>query len=164
MLLDDGSIPNHPDLPLLVYPDVLDLPGSRGSAAAFVQDLFRKHGWGGAWVNGVFRYHHYHATAHEVLGCFSGSAMVLFGGEEGVEVEIKAGAAVLIPAGVGHKNLGSSADFSVVGAYPPAQSPDMKYGEPSERPQCFEEIARVALPAMDPVFGCEGPMRDLWLR
>ena len=113
-------------------------------------------------MNGVFSYHHYHATAHEVLGCFSGSARVLFGGEEGVEIEVKAGAAVVIPAGVGHKNIGCSSDFGVVGAYPPAQGPDMKYGEPNERPRCFGEIARVASPEMDPVCGTGGPLCREW--
>ena len=162
LLPDDGSIPNNPDLPLLVYPSAFELSASGGDEPSFIQDLFHKNGWGGSWVNGVFSYHHYHSTAHEVLGCFSGSARVLFGGEDGVEVEIEAGAAVVIPAGVGHKNLGCSSDFGVVGAYPPGQSPDMKYGEQNERPQCLEEIARVALPEMDPVLGKGGPLCGEW--
>ena len=161
-LADDGRIPNNPRLALAIYPGVLRLSREGRSAAAFVQDLFHENGWAGSWVNGVFSYHHFHAKAHEVLGCFDGRATVLFGGENGVEVDILAGDAVVIPAGVGHKNLGCSSDFGVVGAYPPGQSPDMKYGEPDERPRCLEEIALVDSPETDPVYGAGGPLLKLW--
>ncbi len=162
LLPDDGWISNNPDLPLLVCPRAFGaLPPGRGGASV-IRDIFHRNDWGNSWVNGVFGYHHYHATAHEVLGCFSGTARVLFGGESGVEIEIVAGAAVVIPAGVGHKRLESSPDFGVVGAYPPGQSPDMKYGEPHERPGSLEEIARVPLPEMDPVSGAGGPLLEAW--
>ncbi|MBS0000436.1 MAG: hypothetical protein KFF73_15755 [Cyclobacteriaceae bacterium] len=69
---------------------------------------------------------------------------------------------MLIPAGVAHKNLGSSADFRVVGAYPEGQSWDMNYGKEWERPTADENIRKVKLPVMDPVFGQEGPVIDQW--
>ncbi len=125
-LPDDGSIPNNPELPLLIYSDAFDLSGDSRRDASLILEVFHRNNWGNSWVNGVFGYHHYHAEAHEVLGCFSGSATVLFGGEQGVEVEVKAGAVVVIPSGVGHKKLRGSSDFGVVGAYPPGPSPDMK--------------------------------------
>ena len=162
LLPDDGSIPNNPELPLLIYPGAFDVSGDGRADASVIREAFHRNGWGNSWVNGVFSYHHYHAEAHEVLGCFSGSATVLFGGEEGVEVEIMAGAAVVIPAGVGHKNLGCSSDFGVVGAYPPGQSPDMKYGEPDERPASLEAIANTPAPEKDPVVGGEGPLLSQW--
>ena len=49
---------------------------------------------------------------------FTGSAVFHLGGEKGKKVNVKAGDIIVIPAGVGHKNLGASDDFGVVGAYP----------------------------------------------
>jgi uncharacterized protein YjlB len=116
----------------------------------------------GTWRNGIYSYHHYHSTAHEVLGCYRGSAKVQFGGESGIVEELSAGDVVIIPAGVGHKNLGASADFAVVGAYPRGQDYDMNYGKPGERPRADENIARVPLPETDPIFGKDGPLLRHW--
>ncbi|WP_250123845.1 cupin domain-containing protein [Chroococcidiopsis sp. CCMEE 29] len=63
--------------------------------------------------------HHYHSTAHEVLGISRGKAAVRLGGDaRGQTFEVRAGDVIIIPAGVAHKNLDSSSDFLVVGAYP----------------------------------------------
>ena len=72
------------------------------------------------------------------------------------------GDAVVIPAGVGHENLGSSDDFTMVGAYPSGQSPDLQRGETSEREWVTKSIAKVPLPAADPVFGSDGPLMRAW--
>jgi hypothetical protein len=77
---DNGAIPNNPTLPLLVYPQALsesDLDPSR------CKDLLAENSWGGAWVDGVFPYHHYHSTSHEVLCVVGGSASITFGGPQG---------------------------------------------------------------------------------
>jgi uncharacterized protein YjlB len=157
---DDGSIPNNPTLPLLVYPQALaesDLDSSR------CRDLLAGNGWGGAWVNGVFPYHHYHSTSHEVLCVVSGSASIAFGGLQGEKIEVSAGDAVVIPAGVGHCNEGSNGGFSVVGAYPRGQEDyDLRTGEEGERPWVLENIRNVALPDSDPLFGQEGPLLQRW--
>jgi uncharacterized protein YjlB len=112
---DDGNIPNNPELPLLVYPNVL---GKSETEPARCKELLAGNGWGGAWVNGVFSYHHYHSNSHEVLCVVRGSASIEFGGPQGETVEVEAGDAVVIPAGVGHRNVGSSGAFRVIGAYP----------------------------------------------
>ncbi len=157
---DDGRIPNNPELPLLVYPGALgesDLWPSR------CKELLAENGWGGAWVDGVFSYHHYHSNAHEVLCMVSGGANVAFGGPEGITAEVKVGDVVVIPAGVGHCNAGSSGDFAVVGAYPQGQeSYDLRTGEEDERPEVLENIRNVPFPEADPLFGRRGPLLDHW--
>jgi uncharacterized protein YjlB len=128
-----------------------------------VEELFHSNGWGGSWRNGVFAFHHYHSTAHEVLGVYSGSASVQLGGDEGIECEVRAGDVVVIPAGVAHKKLRSTGDFRVVGAYPAGQSPDMCYGKTEERPAADANISSVSKPVKDPVFGESGPLLKLWI-
>ncbi|MEJ7840252.1 MAG: cupin domain-containing protein [Rubrobacter sp.] len=157
---DDGRIPNNPDLPLLVYPQVLTEDAREPSRCRV---LLSKNGWGGAWINGVFPYHHYHSTSHEVLCVVGGGARITFGGSEGETVEVQAGDVVVIPAGVGHRNEGSGSDFSVVGAYPRGQENyDLRTGEEGERPEVLENIRNVPMPETDPLFGGEGPLLGHW--
>jgi uncharacterized protein YjlB len=157
---DDGAIPNNPTLPLLVYPGVLRLTGD--DPAAVAEQVFSANGWGGLWRDGIYPFHHYHSTAHEVLAICRGGARVQFGGEQGVILAVQPGDVVVIPAGVGHKNLGSKADLLVVGAYPPGQQWDLCYGKPAERPRVIENIGRVPLPRTDPVYGEDGPLLEQW--
>jgi uncharacterized protein YjlB len=159
-LKDDGAISNNPRLPLLIYEGALKLP--ERNAASEIERLLESNQWGGSWRNGIYPYHHYHSTAHEVLIVYGGSATVQLGGEGGITQTIHPGDVLIIPAGVGHKNLGSSDDFEVVGAYPAGQKWDMCYGKPGERPQADKNIARVALPRVDPVYGLKGPLLDHW--
>ena len=157
---DDGRIPNNPELPLLIYLQVFEADVLSPSRC---KELLVQHGWRGAWVNGVFSYHHYHSTSHEVLVVVGGEARLTFGGPEGETVEVEAGDAVVIPAGVGHCNEGSSGDFSVIGAYPRGQeSYDLRTGEEGERPEVLDNIRNVSLPQTDPLFGEEGPLLRYW--
>jgi uncharacterized protein YjlB len=160
VLSDDGTYPNNAKLPLLVYQAAVRLQGP--DPAATFEDLFAANGWGGSWRNGVYGYHHYHSTAHEVLGVYRGSARVQLGGPEGAVFEVHPGDVVLIPAGVAHKNLGASGDFGVVGAYPAGQRPDIKYGRAGERPRADRAIAQVGRPAADPIYGPQGPLSEHW--
>jgi len=159
-LKDDGIFPNNENLPLLVYRAVLNL-SEKDPAAAF-EALFTTNHWGGGWRNGIYSFHHYHSTAHEVLGIYSGQARAQFGGENGVSLTVSRGDVVVIPAGVAHKNLGADSDFRVVGAYPLDQTVDMCYGKPDERPRADRNIANVALPESDPVFGKSGSLGRYW--
>ena len=160
VLGDDGVFPNNAKLPLLVYRNALDV--SRPDAASEVQQLFARNHWGSSWVDGVYGFHHYHSTAHEVLGVVAGEANVQFGGENGVAASVSAGDAVVIPAGVAHKKFTSSADFTVVGAYPQGQRPDMCYGKPDERPATDENITHIPSPKSDPIAGPTGPLMKVW--
>lgn len=68
----------------------------------------------------------------------------------------------MLPAGVAHKNCGAGTDLLVVGAYPEDQEWDLLRGRPGERPEADRNIARVPLPAMDPVYGADGPLGTRW--
>ncbi|HUJ08718.1 MAG TPA: cupin domain-containing protein [Verrucomicrobiae bacterium] len=159
-LPDTGSIPNNAKCPLLIYRYALVLPADNPASA--IEQLLAANRWGGAWRNGVYPFHHYHSTAHEVLVCCRGSAKAQFGGEPGVVEELQKGDVVLIPAGTGHKNLGASDDFQIVGGYPRGQDWDMCYGKPGERPEADHRIARVLLPEADPIYGVDGPLLKHW--
>jgi uncharacterized protein YjlB len=158
---DDGSIPNHSTLPLIVYSGALS-PDQ--SSASHFEELFEHNQWSGAWVDGVFSYHHYHSTAHEVLGVASGSATIQFGGTQGEPIQVQTGDVVVIPAGVGHCKQEASADFRIVGAYPVGQDWDLCTGKPEERPQVLQNIEQVPLPQADPVYGQQGTLLETWHR
>ena len=158
---DDGIIPNNPKLPLVVLREAVK--AGIADAASAIEQLFRRNRWVGTWKGIVFTYHHYHSNAHEVLGCYAGSATIQFGGEKGEILEIEAGDVAILPAGTGHKRLRSSGDFGVVGGYPRGQGNyDMNTGKAGERPQVIENIRRVSLPDSDPVSGSKGPLMKAW--
>lgn len=156
LIAANGRIPNNPHLPLLVYRGVLDLAGD---AAGDCEALFAGHGWSGAWRNGIFGYDHFHTSAHEVLGIVRGHVRVRFGGDGAVEAEVAAGDVVVIPAGVGHRNLGASGGLMVIGAYPGGGYPDTST---EARPDTADRVSRVAVPDQDPVYGKAGPLVEQW--
>jgi uncharacterized protein YjlB len=152
---DDGLIPNS-RYPVILYTQVM-----KDAEASDYRKLFAENRWPGAWINGIFTYHHYHSTAHEVLGIGSGWVEVLLGGEQGKTVRLSEGDIVILPAGVGHKNLAQSPDLRVVGSYPQGQSPDMNYGKHGEYSHSVGNIAQVPLPETDPI-GESGRLSELW--
>jgi uncharacterized protein YjlB len=154
---DDGSIPNSA-LPVLTYHAALD----PAAGAAAYEQLFARHGWMGAWRDGIFPYHHFHSTAHEVLGIVRGAAGVMLGGPQGRRFDLSAGDVVVLPAGIGHCNTGSSADLMVVGAYPNGMRWDVRRGDPAERDEVLANIAGVPLPEQDPVAGAQGELLNRW--
>jgi uncharacterized protein YjlB len=156
---DDGVIPNS-KYPVLLYHRVRDL--NARDPASQVQEHFASYDWTNSWVNGIYTFHHYHSTSHEVLGIYRGSASVRLGGEKGQTFTVQAGDVLVIPAGVGHKNLGSSEDFGVIGAYPGGRQWDLLTGQPGERPKADENIAALPIPETDPVYGPIGPLGKLW--
>jgi uncharacterized protein YjlB len=127
-----------------------------------IEKTFAQNQWKGSWRNGLYPFHHYHSTAHEVLGVYSGSVRVEFGGENGIKMAAAAGDVLVLPAGLCHKNVWSSHDFRVLGAYPSGTTWDMNYGKGGERPTADENIAQVPLPEYDPVYGKDGVLFKHW--
>lgn len=160
LLPDDGQLPNNALLPLLVYKNVLHLPEEE--AGEIVEEIFEVNGWANAWKDGIYDYHHYHSTAHEVLGIIKGSALVQFGGPMGVSISLEPGDVVIIPAGVAHKNTTGDKDFMCVGAYPVGQQYDIKTVKKGERPETDKNIKKVSLPETDPIYGMNGPLIKNW--
>jgi uncharacterized protein YjlB len=155
---DDGSIPNS-KFPLLLYKNAFTARGNEG--ALLLEQHFAANNWTNSWRNGVYSYHHYHSTSHEVLGVYSGSALLHLGGEQGEKVKVEAGDIVVIPAGVGHKNSGSD-DLGIVGAYEKGRNWDINKGKPEERPNADKNIATVPFPETDPVTGKTGGLMEVW--
>lgn len=150
-------VPNNQHCSVIVYRAAL--PEAQASAPVF-ERLFASNGWPPRWRDGVFPYHHYHSTAHEALGFARGWARLVLGGPNGREVRVSCGDAVLLPAGVGHFQAEASADFLVVGAYPPGQSFDVCREAPSDA--ALRRIAGLVRPSADPVCGGGGPLQRLW--
>jgi uncharacterized protein YjlB len=99
-------IPNHPRFEVLLY---------RGVDVADVRARLAEHGWGGSWVNGVFAFHHFHSTSHEVLAVIAGRARLELGGPQGQAFDVATGDVVVLPAGTGHRRASASGDFRVPG-------------------------------------------------
>lgn len=149
-LQPNGNIPNNPKLPLLVYEQVF---AAQEDLVQQFKKTFARHNWRGAWVNGVFGYHHYHSTAHEVLGIAGSSAVLVLGGPEGKELVVKAGDMLVLPAGTGHCLKSAEAGFKVVGAYPAGQDDYDLCTDEDDVNEKKKAIATVPLPASDPVGG-----------
>jgi uncharacterized protein YjlB len=88
---------------------------------------------------------------------------VRFGGDEGAEVEVTAGDVAVLPAGTGHQRLSASADFLIVGGYPPEGEYDLcRADNPEDRTRALDTIPKVPKPQADPLFGPDGPLTKLW--
>jgi len=155
----DGIFPNSA-LPLLFYPRAIT-PDGKESASIF-EEYFAENDWTNSWRDGIYSFAHYHSTSHEVLGISSGSANLRLGGDHGKTVEVNAGDVIVIPAGVAHQNISAGDDFGVVGAYPGGRSWDLLRGLPGERPEADHNIEAVPMPENDPIYGSDGPLRQIW--
>jgi uncharacterized protein YjlB len=160
LIKENGFFPNNATLPVLLYKDVLKLP--EDTSEELVKEVFGQNDWGNTWVDGIYSYHHYHSITHEVLGVIRGHCTVMLGGEKGIKQKIEKGDVLVIPAGVAHMNIGSTDDFTCMGAYPKGVDFDMNYGKKEEHPEADENIKKVPLPDTDPLYGAEGPLMDNW--
>jgi uncharacterized protein YjlB len=152
---DDGAIPNS-RLPVLIYHEV-----DAAHDAGRCEELLGSNDWLPDWRDGIFSFHHFHSITHEALGIVGGSATVMLGGPSGTSFEIGAGDVLVLPAGTGHCNLGSSPDLLVIGAYPNGMPWDIRRGDPAEHDEAVANIQAVPLPDADPV-GPEGRLTEFW--
>jgi uncharacterized protein YjlB len=135
-------IPNHPRFPVLVY---------RGVDVGDIRRVFAESGWGGAWTDGVFDFHHFHSTSHEVLAVIAGGATLELGGPQGEAFEVAEGDVLVLPAGTGHRRAAARDGFTVVGAYPAGQEDYDLLREADDAAR--ERIRAVPVPGRDPVGG-----------
>ena len=155
---DDGKIPNSV-FPAILYKKAFD---NNSEIADNIEEKFIGNNWKNSWRNGVYDYHHYHSTAHEVLGVYSGSAEIQLGGEKGKKFSVSAGDVMVLPAGTGHKKISASDDFGVIGAYPDGMEYDICTGKEGERPEADNNIAKAPFPDCDPVQGKNGGILEFW--
>ncbi len=166
LLQPNGWMPNNPRLPVLLYRAAFP-SAPADSLATTMEQAFTANGWPPQWRNGIYTFHHFHSTAHEILGIAAGEVHVTLGGPRSSaadggsrDLTLRTGDVVALPAGTGHCRLSATSDLLVIGAYPANQRWDICRTAPS--PQTLEHMQHVPFPPSDPVHGAKGPLPNLW--
>lgn len=145
---DDGITPNSP-FPVIVLSQVFEGEGLK----EFFIDTFSKNNWTNNWLDIVQTKDHYHSTTHEILGICEGEVHLKIGGEQGKILRLKAGDAIIIPAGVGHFSVDNSAEYLVAGGYPEGEDWDMIYNEKDKYKAAKQNIKTLLMPKKHPITG-----------
>lgn len=157
----DKHWPNNNNIPVIMYKGAVEISDN---SADDIKQLLEGNGWTDAWEGSLYTSHHYHSSAHEVLVVIKGNCMLELGGMDGNIQDLAKGDAIVIPAGVVHKNVGCSDDFKVIGAYPEGQHCNIKGEKEQNREEIEDTIKNVSLPGNDPLFGEKGPLKELWTK
>lgn len=156
---ENHVFPNNPKLPVIIYKQAFY---GENLNPSFIENVLHSNNWKNSWRNGIYSFHHYHSTAHEVLSVYKGWAEVQLGGNGQKIYRIEKGDVVVLPAGVAHKKINSGDGFMVIGAYPDGQQWDMNYGKKDEFKSASINISKVKIPSKDPLFGTEGTIFTYW--
>ncbi|WP_075183093.1 hypothetical protein [Pantoea sp. 1.19] len=156
----DNGVPNN-RLPLIVYPQAV--PAESVDFRRGFTETFQQHGWPAGEYGTIHGWTHFRLNCHEALGVACGWCEVLFGGDNGRVIALHAGDAVLIPAGVGRKQLHASEDCLVVGAFSGTLRVHTGEGDPRQLAAAQSRVARVHLSKTDPLTGVQGAMQDFWM-
>jgi len=154
----NGRVPNS-RFPTLVYRGI-----STGSVLD-MEELIRANDWHPTWHNsmGMIPNHHFHAEAHEIIVINSGELDCQLGGHDGARTTLRAGDAVVIPAGVGHLGVGFTEDLRVTGGFPAGYCfLDFRLGYADEYYELAERASLIPVPAKDPFFGAQGHLPKIW--
>jgi uncharacterized protein YjlB len=113
-----------------------------------MEETFERNSWPPRWRNGVYDFHHYHSTAHEVLGFAAGSGTIIRGEESGHKITVEAGDVAVLPAGTGHCRVAADDSFLLIGAYPPNQRWDICREAPDR--EAIARMSNLAFPLPTP--------------
>ncbi|MGN6548359.1 MAG: cupin domain-containing protein [Pararhizobium sp.] len=145
-----NGIPNNAAYPAVLARDALHGPHDDHA----VRDLLERNGWGGTWTWEVFGYHHFHPDAFEALAVARGAATLALGGPQGERLQVTAGDVMILPPGFGHCQIEKRDGFRICGAYPPGQENyRVIRADDGFDDAILDEIAAVAVPETDPVWG-----------
>ncbi|WP_092875488.1 hypothetical protein [Izhakiella capsodis] len=156
----DNGVPNNVQFPLICYPQAA--PRDNTNLVVWFEACFSTNQWLPCGRYPLHPYTHFHPNTHEVLGICAGWAELLFGGDNGRMMTVHAGDAVLIPAGVGHKQVAASDDFFAVVAYPCGVQPETQRDDKALLSLALEAVKQVAMPQTDPLLGDEGGLVEIW--
>ncbi|KAI1452455.1 hypothetical protein F4805DRAFT_28635 [Annulohypoxylon moriforme] len=168
-------VPNS-RLPVVVYRGAM-----KDTSPENIVNVIEPNGWrkGGQWK--TFKKVHFHSNVHECYGIIRGRSTYRLGKSDldadtdengnpvGVKFFAQAGDVFVLPAGIGHCSIDSEGDYEYVGLY---CGDELPHGTPfdihwcKDTPEKTKELAqasaRVPLPALDPLYGGEGPLPTIW--
>ncbi|KAL4784419.1 hypothetical protein BJX76DRAFT_367627 [Aspergillus varians] len=158
--------PNN-SLPVLHYKNVLPLPRTEEETTK----LLTAHKWEKRLLGymGAISVSHFHPNTHECYGIFQGVSTLLLGAagwdgvsNVGLRITVHTGDVIVLPAGTGHSSVESTDDYRYIGPGCPRWRNE--FGKkPIDGKTFRDEIAGVAYPEEDPVYGRDGPLMQLWL-
>jgi uncharacterized protein YjlB len=119
---DAGGFPNS-RLPGLLYHDGGDAYAADACTRLFARTAGSAPGWTGSSPSTTST-----PPRTGCVGIVAGTATVVLGGPDGRQFNVGRSDVLVLPAGTGHCNAGSSADLLVVGAYPNGMRWDLRRG------------------------------------